>query len=212
LLSLAGWAMGCFAQGPRAEKWEFTLQPQYTDSASLSGGGGSTAEVDADFGFGLGLAYNLNNHFSIGGELTWSQSDYKANVRPAAGNPGSTRSISGELSSSTLRMNATWNILPGAFTPFLTGGLGATWVDTNIPDGPPNSSCWYDPWWGYYCSTSQPTHNDTYFSYMAGAGLRLDFPQSFFLRGLVAQQWLDVGGDIGTPEFTQYRIDFGFRF
>ncbi|HKQ23588.1 MAG TPA: outer membrane beta-barrel protein [Burkholderiales bacterium] len=210
---LAVYAMGSYAQSTRAGKWEFTLQPQYTDSSSFSGSNGSTAEIDSDYGFGFGVAYNLSDHFSLGGELTWSQADYTANVigDAGSGNNGSF-SLRGELFTNTLRFNGTWNILAGAFTPFLSGGIGATYVDTDVPDGPPQSFCWWDPWWGYYCGTSVPTKNETYFSYMAGAGLRWDSPQSFFLRGMVSQQFLDVGGAVGTLDMTQYRIDLGWKF
>lgn len=197
---------------PRAGHWEFTLQPQYTTSTNLSGSYGSTADIDDAFGFGMGIAYNFNDHFSLGGDFVWSSGDYKANVVPAPGNAGPGYSVSGTLETSTLRLNATWNILAGAFTPFITGGIGATYVDTNVPDGPPTTTCWWDPWFGYYCGSSVPTKSETDLSYMAGAGLRWDAERTFFLRGMVARQWLQVGGGLGTPATTQYRVDIGFRF
>jgi opacity protein-like surface antigen len=206
----AGSAAICSAQ-IRAGKWEFTLQPLYAESFDISGNG-SKADFDQAWGFGMGIAYNLNDHFSIGGDFSWAQADYSATVAPAAGNPGLAYTVDSELQTSTLRLNATWNILKTAFTPFVTGGVGATYVDTNIPDGPPQDFCWYDPWWGYYCGTSVPTKDDTYFSYMAGVGLRWDSPGSFFLRGMVAEQWIDVGGQVGSPGVVFYRIDIGFKF
>ncbi len=72
--------------------------------------------------------------------------------------------------------------------------------------------CWWDPWWGYYCGTTVPTKTETDLSYMAGVGLRWVSPSTFFLRGLVARQWIDVGGGIGSPAVTAYRIDLGFKF
>lgn len=110
------------------------------------------------------------------------------------------------------RLNGTWNILASAFTPFVTAGVGATYGDTNVPNGAPSTVCWWDPWWGYYCGTTVPTKSEIDLSYMAGAGLRWDARRSFFLRGFVARQWLQVGGSVGTPAVTQYRIDLGFRF
>jgi prepilin-type N-terminal cleavage/methylation domain-containing protein len=50
------------------------------------------------------------------------------------------------------------------------GGLGWTWVDTNIPSGLPETFCWYYPWWGSYCATGTPTHDTTKFSYNLGGG------------------------------------------
>jgi opacity protein-like surface antigen len=213
-LPLAGYVLAADAQSSprRAGAWDFTLQPQYSGSASWSGGNASEAETDGGYGFGLGLAYNFSVHLSLGGDLQWNQTDYRATVTPDAGNPGSAFALSGELYTSSLRLNGTWNLLASAFTPFVTGGIGWTYVDTNIPDGPPGTVCWWDPWWGYYCGSYVPTKTETYFTYSASAGLRWDFPQSFFLRALAARQWLDVGGDIGQPDVTQYRIDIGFRF
>jgi opacity protein-like surface antigen len=210
---LALYAVASTAQNQtRGGQWEFTLQPQYTDSTSFSGANGSKADLEGAWGFGLGIAYNFNDHFSLGGDLTWSQGDYKATVAPAAGNPGSGYTLSGTLETSTLRLNGTWNILAGAFTPFVTGGVGATYIDTNVPNGPPSTVCWWDPWWGYYCGTTVPTKNETDLSYLAAAGLRWDAERTFFLRGFVARQWVQVGGEVGAVGTTQYRIDIGFRF
>jgi opacity protein-like surface antigen len=213
VLFAAATAVSHAQQGSRAGKWEFTLQPQYTQGTDVGGANGSTAKIDSDYGFGLGFAFNLNERFSLGGEFTWSQADYTANVVGAPPTPGLPRTISGEMYTSTLRLNGTWHLLPGPLTPFLTGGLGYTYVDTNIPEGPPSSSCWWDPWTGLtYCGTYYPTRTDSYFSYMGGLGVRWDAPQNFFLRGVVLQQYLDVGGAVGTLDTTQYRIDLGFLF
>jgi len=206
---LLSYAMGASGQksGPRAGQWEFTLQPQYFDSNSVTGDNGCRADISGDWGFGLGFAYNFSNHLALGGELTWNEADYRARIVPGPGNPGASIDLSGTMVTSTLRMNGTWNILATSFTPFVTGGIGATYVDTNIPNGP--TQCWVDPWWGTYCGT--PTKSNTYFSYNAGAGLRWDVNRSFFMRGVVTRQWIDVGGGTGSPAFDQIRIDFGFK-
>jgi len=102
-------------------------------------------------------------------------------------------------------------VLAGNFTPFVTGGLGWTYIDTNIPAGLPESFCWYYPWYGSYCSTYVPTKSTTRFSYNAGLGLRLDVGKGVF-RGMVNSQWADFGGSYGSSNFIQYRIDFGVKF
>lgn len=206
---IAAHAAGAAAQtsGPRAGRWDFTLQPQYVDSKSVTGSNGSRADISGDWGFGFGFAYNFTNHFALGGELTWNEANYRARIVPAAGNPGSPFNLNGTMETSTLRVNGTWNILPTDITPFVTGGIGATYVDTNIPDGP--AQCWVDPWWGQYCGV--PTKTNTFFSYNAGAGLRWDVNRSFFLRAVYTRQWVDVGGGTGSPAFDQYRIDLGFK-
>jgi opacity protein-like surface antigen len=205
---LAVHAAGAAGQSAsRAGRWDFTLQPQYSDSTSVTGGNGSSASISGAWGFGFGIAYNFNNHLALGGDLVWTNANYRATVVPAAGNPNSAYTVSGNLLTDSLRMNVTWNFLQTNFTPFVTGGIGATYVDTGIPNGP--TSCWVDPWWGTYCGT--PTKSNSYFSYNGGIGLRWDVNREFFLRGVAARQWIDVGGATGSPAVNQYRIDLGFK-
>jgi opacity protein-like surface antigen len=214
LTLLALYAAGAYAQNspPRGGKWEFTLQPQYTHSQSFDSGNGSAGTVDSSLGFGFGVAYNLNNNLSLGGDFFWSQANYMATITPAAGNPNGAATLNGTLQSNTIRFNATWNFLPGDFTPFATGGLGSTFIDTNIPTGLPQNVCWYDPWWGYYCGSYVPTRTAYYVSYSAGLGVRWELDRSVFLRGVAIRQWLDVGGALGQPYTDQYRFDVGFKF
>ena len=209
-LLLAAYALGAAAQNSpsRAGKWEFTLQPQYTHSTSFDSGTGTSGTVDSALGFGFGVAYNLNANFSLGGDWFWNQANYNATVTPAAGNPNPAYNVNGTLNTSTIRFNATWNFLPGDFTPFVVGGIGSTYVDTNIPNGPP--VCWYDPWYGYYCGT--PTKTYYYVSYSGGLGLRWEVDRNVFLRAVAIRQWLDVGGSLGQPYTDQYRFDVGFKF
>lgn len=220
LCLIAAYAAGAAAQSSqRAGKWEFTLQPQYTHSMTFDSGNGSSGKIDSTLGFGFGVAYNLSNHLQLGGDFTWATASYSGIVAPAAGNPPPTnvpQSFTGILESNTLRFNATWNfIAQGDFTPFVTGGIGSTYIDTNIPVNPgvPGQPvCWYDPWWGYYCGTYTPTRAAYEVSYNAGLGLRWEVDRSIFLRALANRMWLDVGGSLGTTWVDQYRFDIGFKF
>jgi opacity protein-like surface antigen len=213
LLALAAlsWMPGAFAQ-QRAGHWEGSFQVLYGDSKTVGSDNGSSADIDNGYGWGLGFGYNFDNHWAIEFGGSWREADYKATITPQAGNPNLPQSIAGTLEVGTLAVNATYNFMASAFTPFVTGGVGGTYVDTNIPNGLATPVCWWDPWWGYYCAPVYPTKSDTYFSYNAGVGVRWDSPNNFFLRGQVSEQWLDVGGSVGTPAFTQFRIDVGTRF
>src|SRR5262249_461419 len=128
---------------PRAGKWEFTLQPQYTHGMSFNSGNGSGRQVDSALGFGFGVAYNLNKNFQLGGDFLGNKASYVGTIAPAAGNPatGSTTS-QGTLSTSTIRFSGVWNMLDSDFTPLAMVGIGSTYVDTNIPSAPPTNSCW----------------------------------------------------------------------
>lgn len=212
MVLIAAYAAAATAQSSqRAGKWEFSLLPQYTHSINFDTGNGSGGHVDSSLGFGFGIAYNLSNNLELGGEYVWSTANYNATIAPAAGNPGPAQTLFGTLQTSTLRLNATWNFIAnGDFTPFATVGIGSTYIDTNIPYQNTAPVCWWDPWWGYYCS--QPTRTAYDVSYNAALGLRWEIDRSIFVRGLVNRNWIDVGGSLGTTWVDQYRIDVGFKF
>lgn len=199
------------AQTNRAGKNEFYLAPVFTDGKSYSFEGGSSARTDTGVGLTLGFAHNFNAHVTAGVEIEWSEQDYRATVQPGIGNSNAAGQINGTIESRTIRFFGTYNILASNFTPFVTGGLGWSYVDTNIPAGLPESVCWAYPWYGAYCATYVPTQTTTAFSYNAGAGLRLDAGRGVF-RLLVNSQWVDYGGSYGSSNVIQYRIDFGTKF
>jgi opacity protein-like surface antigen len=199
------------AQSNRAGKGEIYLGPVFTDGDSHVFEGGTTARTDTGFGISLGYAYNFNSHWQAGIDFAWSETDYRATVQPGPNNGNRSGTINGTVETSTIRFNGTYHFLTSEFTPFVTGGLGWTYVDTNIPSGLPESFCWYYPWYGSYCGTYVPTAATTKFSYNAGVGVRLDVGRGFF-RGLVNQQWIQFSDGYGSQAWTQYRIDFGTKF
>ena len=199
------------AQTTRGGKGEFYLSPVFTDGKSYNFDGGSSARTDTGFGFTLGYAFNFDQKKALGIEFAWSDQDYVANVQGGTGNLGNSGQIRGTLETWTVRFLGTYHFMEGNFTPFVTGGLGWTYVDTNIPTGLPENLCWYYPWYGSYCATYVPTATSTKFSYNAGVGLRMEMGKGF-IRGMVNQQWIDFGGNYGSDSVTQYRIDFGVKF
>ena len=213
-LVLAAGAPTATAQNspPRGGKWEFTLQPQYTHSTSFDSGSGSSGTVDSALGFGFGIGYNLNNHLTLGGDFFWNSANYNATVAGAGANVGNSYNVNGVMSTDTIRFTAIWNFFASDFTPFVLGGLGSTYVDTNIPNGPTTPVCWYDPWYGYYCGSYVPTKAAYYVSYSAGAGLRWEVDRNVFLRAVAIRQWLDGPSALGTVWTDQYRFDVGFKF
>jgi len=199
------------AQSTRGGKSEFYLSPVFTDGKNYSFEGGSTARTDTGYGLTLGYAFNFDQHKSLGIEAAWGSQDYRATVVPGVGNNNNTVNINASLDTWTVRFLGTYNLLEGNFTPFVTGGLGWTYLDTNIPTGLPQNVCWAYPWYGSYCASYVPTATSTRFSYNAGAGLRMDVGKGVF-RFVVNEQWMDFGGSYGSNSVTQYRIDFGVKF
>ena len=204
-------ATPALAQSQRAGRGEMYLGPVFTDGQSHVFDGGTTLRTDTGVGLNIGYAYNFDAHFSAGVDFAWSETDYRATVQPGPNNPNASGTINGTIETSSIRFLGNYHFLTSNFTPFITGGLGWTYVDTNIPSGLPESFCWYYPWYGTYCGTFVPTHATTKFSYNLGVGLRLDVGKGVF-RGLVNQQWIDFGGGYSSQAWTQYRIDFGVKF
>jgi opacity protein-like surface antigen len=195
------------AQGSsRAGTLEFILPITYSPSTSFDGEGGSSAKLNSDLGMGLGLGYNINDHLQLGGLITWSSRSYNATL---INTDGTSRNGSGTMDSATIGLNATYFFMPSGFTPFVTGGIGSTFTDSNIPTGPGSTQCWWDPWYGYICNSYTPTKTQTAFSYTAGVGVRFDINRIFSLQGSYNKMWIDYSK--GTPEIDGWKIDFVFR-
>jgi len=197
----------------RKGKYEVTLQPRYNASKNIASGGGSSLDLDPAFGFGLGFGYNFTNNFALHLDGSWANADYKAKITTtdSGGVSTGTTSVNGTLTTTTVALNLSYYFLNRPLTPFLTGGIGWTWVDSNIPSGPPEGVCWWDPWYGYICTSYQNTYTKDYFSYNLGLGVRWDVYPGFFLRGSVGWQWLDLGKP-GTTDFMGGRLDLGYTF
>jgi opacity protein-like surface antigen len=200
------------AQDYRKDQWEFYFSPVFTEGKKYNFEGGSTLKTDTGYGFGFGLNKNLSPNLALGGELIWGSANYRATVQPGTNNNLREQNINGYIETYTVRFSGTYNVLKGNFTPFVTGGLGWTYIDTNIPAGLPQNVCWYYPYYGQVCGVYTPTQATTRFSYNAGAGVRYDFNRSFFGRAWVNAQSVDFGGNYGGTYWTQARIDLGFKF
>lgn len=195
------------AQGSsRAGSWEFILPITYSPSTSFTGEGGSSASLNSDVGMGLGFGYNLNNHLQLGGTIAWNTRNYNATI---VNTDGTTKRASGTLDSSTIALNATYYFMRSGFTPFVSGGIGSTFIDTNIPNGQGSTACWWDPWYGYVCDTYAATKTQTALSYSAGVGVRYELSRAISLQGSYNRMWIDYSK--GNPNIDGWRLDFVFR-
>jgi hypothetical protein len=198
--------------GGRGGTWEFYLPLTYADSATVNGQNGTSVDINADWGFGFGFGYNFNDHFQLNGLFTWNSRSYDALVTGSTNtSTGPTTRYSNYMDTSNISLNAVYYFLSGNITPFVSGGVGITYVDTNIQTAPGQSYCWYDPWWGYVCNSYAPTKTENDFSYNAGVGLRFDVNRQFSLQGSYNKTWIDISKASGTPDFDTWRLDFIFR-
>jgi opacity protein-like surface antigen len=196
--------------GGRGGNWEIFLPLIYSDSATVKGEGGSKVDINSDWGFGFGAGYNVSDNFQINGMFTWSYKSYNATSVNPDGSVA--RQYSNYMDTSTLSLNGVYYIMKGNITPFVSAGVGITYVDTNIPTGGSGtSSCWYDPWYGYVCSSYVPTKTENDITYNAGIGVRFDANSQFALQFGYYKTWIDVSKASSTPDFDIWRLDFIFR-
>jgi opacity protein-like surface antigen len=210
IFSTAG-AQSFYAPENRANRWEFGIDLLFQDSLDIDFRGGSTADFDSSVGVRFAFGYHYSDHLQVEFALDYADIDYDAVLVSADDSDVSGR-VRGTLESFTPRLNLTWNFMTGSLTPFVTGGIGYSFIDTNLPDGPPGVGCWWDPWWGYICTPYQSTRSADEFAYQVGLGIRWDVSTAFTIRGGYEKQWIDAGTARSTPDFDVFRIGFGYRY
>ena len=200
------------AQGSRSGSWEWSFAALYQESKSMGSEGGSTLDVDDALGFGFNFGYNFTNHFTLGFDLDFIKPDYRAVLVDDMVMPADTTVIDHKFSQFNGRLKGTYSFLDGPFIPFVEAGLGWTYIDSNVADGPPITGCWWHPWWGYICSNFYNTFSETSFTYGAGLGFRYHFPGGTFLKASYNVWELDGVGNISDPTITGVRVEFGWGF
>jgi opacity protein-like surface antigen len=190
--------------------WQTRFGAGYQLTSDADFDGGTTVEFDGSTGFLVGLGYELTDRFEVGANFTFDKRDYDA--RLAGDEPGEFFPVKGDIESMGVMFNLHYYFLTGRFTPFITTGIGWSFVDTNIPTEPPQVGCWWNPWNGYICQDFQDTRNVDGFAYQLGAGLRYRLNPSLSLSGGYQMNWLDLKNADGTPSFDglQLILNWGF--
>jgi len=205
-LALLAGATAANAQS-REGRWEFTLGIPYQLGSTTKYDGGTEVKTNSDLGFGMTVGYNTNEKVTWSFGLKWASPGYDADV---VKDTGGTSHISGSYDAWGLSGNLLFNLGQGPLTPFIGAGIGYSWIDTNVPNGIPSTGCWWDPWYGYICSTYYPTKTVDAFSYQAMLGVRYAFNPGTFLRLSYASQWMDQPK--ATPRFDVFGLEIGWLF
>ena len=207
----SAWSLA--ASAGRDPGWEFGGELIYQDSKDVDFEGGSSLSLDSDVGLAITFGYRFSSKLELTMGLDWNNNnvDYKANLI-SADLPNLSASADGTLESFTPRVGVNFNFLEGPITPFVNGTIGYSFIDTNIPDGPPQSGCWWDPWYGQICGTWQPTKSVDEFMYGAGIGVRWDISPTMLMRFAYEKHWLDLGTSTSTPDFDQLKLGFSFSY
>jgi opacity protein-like surface antigen len=212
LLLCAGTALA-----DRQPGWDFGGELLYQFSQEVDFEGGSNADLDDDLGLALSFTYRFNSRLELLFGLDWNSYDYNADILPAPTSPGGPIvgtgfSVEGEIETWTPRVGVNFNLLEGDLTPYVTGGVGWSFIDTNVPDGRAQSACWWDPWFGYVCGTFQETKSLDELTYNVGVGLRWDLGSTISLRLGYERHWLELDQATSTPGFDQLKVGIIGRY
>jgi opacity protein-like surface antigen len=200
------------AVAERQPGWDFGGELIYNFSQDINFEGGSRASVDDDVGLALSFAYRFSPRLELLIGVDWNAIDYDVHVAPGDAAAGLGFDAAGELEYWTPRVGVNFNFLDRDLTPYVTAAIGWSFIDTNIPDSPPQTACWWDPWWGYYCGTYQSTRSIDELVYDIGAGVRWDVSSTISLRLAYEHHWLDLGEATSTPGFDQVKFGISARY
>ena len=193
-----------------AGQWETDLGISFMNSTDAEFEGGTSADFESDTGFRLGVGYHFTENLEAGVSLGIGQRDYEVEI--AGDEPGESFRSKGDLDYTSFVVNGTYNFLSGPFSPFVTAGIGWSWVDTNIATEPPQTGCWWDPWFGYICSTWQDTRTIDGLTYQLGVGGRYDFSDTVALKASYRIDWIDFDKAQSTPDFDGFELSIGWKF
>ncbi len=191
----------------RTQRWDLSIETRYTASATFAGQQNTSLELDDDLGWGFGFGYNLNERFSLGMLMSWRSINYTATYYD---NTDLTTQLQygGWLDVGTFAAMGQFNLLPKTFTPYISGGIGWTLIDTNIV-ADYSAGCWWDPWWGYVCNGYTSTYGTDTASWLVGVGARFEPNEAVFIQVGYERGWLDFDNNDGNG-FDMFRVDLGF--
>jgi hypothetical protein len=208
LLSLPGIAAAQSAD--RTGTWEAGFKVMDTSHELVLGQQGSSIDVEGELAYGGFATYNINEHFGVSGEISWSDPDYFATF-PLDRPGGGTVTIDTELDVLSMQLSAVFNLLDRSVTPYVELGYGWTVIDSNVQDGPADTGCWWDPWWGYMCASFYETYENTVTSMLGAIGVRWDMGDSSVLKISYGVRELDLDRAEDLQQDV-YGVDFAWKF
>jgi outer membrane protein W len=208
--AMAQYIAGGGGSGPAAGDWELRIGPIFTNSKTVGFQGGATVDLDSSVGFKIGTGYYLTDGLVLGGNFSYTHANFNAQAVSATNT--SVQLQNGHADFSSFLLDARYKFLDGMFRPWVEAGLGYTWVNTNIANGPPQTGCWWDPWWGYICGGYQNTKNGSAFAYQVGAGFEVNFNRQFGLSAGYLETWEKIQHASGSPSFGGIEVMFNWRF
>ncbi|MBX5461266.1 MAG: outer membrane beta-barrel protein [Steroidobacteraceae bacterium] len=190
---------------------EFGFDVLYEFSKDIRFEGGSSLDKSDDFGVALSFGYRFNPKWELQFMIDWNDIDYNGTLQSASF-PGLSADISGTMELFTPKVNGVYNFMNGPITPFVTAGIGWSFIDTNIPTGQVQVGCWWDPWWGQVCTPYQPTKDTDAFTYQVGGGVRWDVADFLSLKLIYERTWYDLNHATSDPGVDQIRVGLAWLY
>ena len=194
----------------RSGQADFAFKINYLESMNLKGENSSGVAVSDDVGWGFEFGYNYSEHLNFSYEFMYNQPGYTATVISDEANQRefTTRNKLDILNS---QINATYNFTTNDITPFISGGFGWSYMDSNVPTGQYDEFCVWDPWYGYVCAGVQDTYDAYNFSYNAKAGIRWDIDRKMFATASYSNVWYDFD-HADTLSTGSFQIQIGMKY
>jgi opacity protein-like surface antigen len=219
LLGLAATILPGFAQIPwaterfdRANKSEVYGIGQYLHSSDISynGPGGNVKVHMNDTGLGgFGFAYHINDFLSLRSDFMFGSATFSGDYPTQT---GGTANIKQDAFIQTGRFNIDYNMINRRLTPILTAGIGYQYLQTELQNVPPQTICWWDPWWGWICETSSAMAWETDFTWNVGAGFRWNITDALFVKVMGGANWLQYSGANGITTQIEGIFSIGWTF
>jgi len=194
----------------RAGSWDFGIMAMDQSSETLLGQEGSSLDIAGRLGWGITALYNINDHFAAGLDFGWNRPNYTATR--VLDDPSGPNSVSSKLDMFSYEFKGVFHLIDGPITPFVEASAGWTNMDSNIPDGPPTSGCWWDPWWGYICDGFYSTYSKTRFSYGGALGLRVDTGNGIGIKASYGVKEIDTSNATEGASFEVWRLELLWQF
>lgn len=197
------------AAGSRDTRFETSVILAYQNGLDESSEGGSSLDIDSTLGWGVNFGWNWTEKWNLSYKFISTKPKYLAVIVPDEIDAVPV-SIQHELSKMSHQLNATYNFSAKAFSPFVTGGIGWTKIDSGVPTGGADVGCWWDPWWGYICFADWTTYETSEFTYNLGVGVRWDINNAIFTKAAYSREFIKV--DNGTLNFDMAILEMGLMF
>jgi opacity protein-like surface antigen len=203
-------ALSAYSQS-RPPGWEFRADLIYENQKDVHTNFGSDIALDTSWGGSLGAAFRFNPYAEMHFLLDLQSINYDARV-VRADIPNVSAHFSDKVEITTPRVVGQFNFMDSPITPFVSAGVGWSFVHASVPYGRTQVGCWWDPWWGYVCAPYGTSYSNDRFAYDIGAGVRWDISPGFGMRFAYEKHWVDLSGTAGTPNLDQFRIGAQFSF